>query len=269
MKIIDAVENRRSVRTFDIKKELNKEVIEDIKEFADKQTNPYNLMIEWKILERNANKLSSPVLSGERYYIVGKMKKDLHAEEAFGYEFEEIILYLTTLGIGTTWMAGTMHRADFEKAVELKDDEIMPCVSPLGYPNKKMSLKEKLMRKGIKADTRKDFNELFFSKNFNTFVEGEELNKYKDILNLVRLAPSAVNKQPWRLLIDGNNIHFYKMPSKGFKGDGVDIQKVDIGIAMNHFIQGLKEKGIDYSFNFDNPNIECGECEYISTIIVK
>lgn len=269
MRIIEAVEKRRSVRTFDSKKELSSDLIKEIEEFVNKQTNPYNLKIEWSILEKNASKLFSPVIAGESYYIIGKMKKAPHAEEAFGYEFEEIVLYLTTLGVGTTWMAGTMPRADFEKAVDLKDDEIMPCVSPLGYPSKRMSIKEKLMRKGIKADTRIDFDELFFSKNFSTPLAGDELNKFKDLLELVRKGPSAVNKQPWRVLVDGNNVHFYKKASKGFNGEGVDIQKVDIGIAMNHFVQGLKEKGLAYEFCFENPNIEFGECQYISTIVLK
>jgi len=38
----------------------------------------------------------------------------------------------------------------------------MPCVSPLGYPAEKMSLRETLMRKGIQADKRMDFDRLFF-----------------------------------------------------------------------------------------------------------
>jgi hypothetical protein len=50
--------------------------------------------------------------------------------------------------------------------MELKPGEVMPCVSPIGYPAQKMSLRETMMRKGIKADTRKDFSELFFDRSF-------------------------------------------------------------------------------------------------------
>lgn len=269
MNYIEAISKRRSVRTFDKNKKLSDELLQEINEFILKQTNPFNLKIEWKILNKDEYDLSSPVIVGEDYYILGKIKKAPFAEEAFGYEFEEIVLFLTTKNLGTTWMAGTLPREVFEKAIDLKNGEVMPCVSPIGFINKKMSLREKLMRKGIKADTRLNFNDLFFSKDFNTSLSGDELNKFKDILELVRIAPSAVNKQPWRILIDGNNIHFYKASSKGFKGEGLDIQKVDIGIAMNHFVQGLKNQNIDYEFKIEKPNIESFDLEYIATIILK
>lgn len=44
----------------------------------------------------------------------------------------------------------------------------MPCVSPLGVTASKMSIKESLMRKGVKADTRLGFKELFFNGNFDS-----------------------------------------------------------------------------------------------------
>lgn len=47
-----------------------------------------------------------------------------------------------------------MKRENFEKAAGVKSGEMMPCVSPLGYPAKKRSLKEIMMRKGVGADTR-------------------------------------------------------------------------------------------------------------------
>lgn len=269
MNYLEAIKIRRSVRTFDDKKDISLELLNEINEFIKKQSNPFNLKIEWILLDKKEKNLSSPVIVGEKYYIAGKMKYENLAEIAFGYEFEEIVLFLTTKNLGTTWMAGTLPREVFEKAIDLKSGEVMPCVSPIGFINKKMSLREKLMRKGIKADTRLNFNDLFFSKDFNTSLSGDELNKFKDILELVRIAPSAVNKQPWRLLIDGNNIHFYKASSKGFKGEGLDIQKVDIGIAMNHFVQGLKNQNIDYEFKIEKPNIESFDLEYIATIILK
>ena len=48
--------------------------------------------------------LSSPVIEGEEYYIIAKVPKAEHCEEAFGYSFEEMVLYAWSLGIGTTWI---------------------------------------------------------------------------------------------------------------------------------------------------------------------
>ena len=269
MNYIEAIKNRKSVRTFDKNKNIDNKLLEEIKEFMNRQTNPYGLKIDWFLFDKDEYKLSSPVIVGEKYYIIGKMKKEECAEVAFGYEFEEIILFLESKGIGTTWMAGTFPRSDFEKVINLKDDEFMPCVTPIGYKANKMSLREKLMRKGLKADTRLDFNDLFFKDNFNTKLTVEDLNKYKDIFELVRIAPSAVNKQPWRLLLIDNKVFFYKKTSKGFNRDGFDIQKVDLGIALNHFIHGLKNKNIEYEINCDNPNPSLDGLEYITTVVIK
>lgn len=268
MNYIEAIKERKSVRTFDKNKKIDEALLNEIKEYINNSSNPFNLKIEWRLLNCEEFNLSSPVIVGENWYIGGKLKKEPLFELAFGFEFEEIVLFLQTKNIGTTWMAGTLSRDIFEKAMDLNDDEVMPCVSPIGYKANKLSLREKLMRKGIKADSRLDFNELFFSKDFKHSLNEEELNKYKDILELVRIAPSAVNKQPWRILIDGNNIHFYKKAS--IKNDrGFDVQKVDMGIAMNHFIQGLKNKNLNYEFSFVDPNLESNDLEYIASIIVK
>ncbi len=269
MSMIENIKKRRSVRTFDDQKMLGDTLIKNINEFVKNQTNPFNLDITWKILSAKEYNLSSPVIVGESYYILGKLKKDKNAELAFGYEFEEIVLYLTSLGLGTTWIAGTMQRDKFEKVIDLKVDELMPCVSPIGYPNSRMSFRESLMRKGIGADKRLDFNELFYSNDFKTPISKTDLEKYKDILELVRLAPSAVNKQPWRLLICGNTVHFYKKANKGFDKDGMDVQKVDMGIALNHFVQGLKAKNLNYELSCENPNVECDNLEYTISVIVK
>ena len=136
MNYIDAIKERKSVRTFNKNKAIEPSLLEEIKEFMNKQTNPYGLKIEWFLLNSEEYNLSSPVIVGEKYYIIGKIEKVDHAEEAFGYEFEEIILFLKTKGLGTTWMAGTFPREDFEKVINLKENEIMPCVTPIGYKAK-------------------------------------------------------------------------------------------------------------------------------------
>lgn len=42
-----------------------------------------------------------------------------------------------------------VSRKTFEKAMEVKDTEVMPAASPVGYPADKRSVRETLMRKGI------------------------------------------------------------------------------------------------------------------------
>ena len=60
---------------------------------------------------------------------------------------------------------------------------------------------------------------------------------------MVRWAPSAVNRQPWRVVVDGKSACFYEKKSRGYvDADGWDLQKVDMGIALYHFAYALDEK---------------------------
>ncbi len=266
---LDLIRSRRSVRTFD-GNQLSKEDAEKILKCAESAENPYGISISWKLLDAGQHGLSSPVINGTDTYIAGKIKKVPHAEEAYGYTFEKAVLFAESLGIGTTWIGGTMNRAAFEKAMDLSEDEIMPCVSPLGHPAKKMSLRETMMRKGVRADSRKDFEELFFDGSFDRPLNAGAAGKLADALEAVRLAPSAVNKQPWRLVICGNKIHFYEKSSPGYiSKDGWDMQKIDMGIALCHFDTVLEDGGIKALLEVNDPGMKTpDDTKYIATYTV-
>ena len=163
-----------------------------------------------------------------------------------------------------------MPRDKFEKAINLKEDEIMPCMSPIGYVAGKMGMKEVLMRKGVKADSRYDFSELFFANSFETPLteaKADELG-IKTALEAVRLAPSAVNKQPWRVVVTDNGVHFYEKKDKGYDNGTYDLQKVDLGIALYHFQNQCREEGKKVTFKIADPGILAPEkTEYIASYV--
>ncbi len=270
MNVQDVIRSRRSVRTFD-KRVLSKEDAQKIMEYASKADNPYGIPIEWRLLNAGEHGLTSPVIVGTDVYIAGKMKRVPHAEEAFGYSFEKIVLFAEAMGVGTTWIAGTMNREAFEKAMDLTGDEVMPCVSPLGYPAKKMSVRETMMRKGIRADSRFDFGDLFFEGSFDMPLTEEKAGKLAPVFEAVRWAPSAVNKQPWRAVVCGDRVHFYEKHNKGYvAGNGWDLQKIDMGIALCHFEMAAEECGIDFSFEIDDPEAAGrGDMLYTASYAVK
>ena len=266
MTAMEAIRSRRSVRSFD-GRPLPEEVLAELKRFADSVENPYELPIVWKILDGRARDLTSPVIIGTDTWIAGKMRRAPHAEEAFGFAFERVVLYAAARGIGTTWIAGTMDRPAFERAMGLKKGEVMPCVSPLGYPAAKMSLRETVMRKTIKADSRLPFEQLFFVGGFDKPLTAEEAGRLALPLELVRLGPSAVNKQPWRAVVCGDDVHFYEKHSRGYGADGWDVQKVDMGIALCHFACGAEELGCRLAFRLDDPGLPVPEdTAYIATV---
>ena len=266
MKNIDKlVRARRSVRTFE-EKPVSQQDLDRLCAFMAEISNPYGLPVKFKLLDAKAQKLSCPVVVGADLYVGAKMKTAPYFNEAFGYSFELLVLYAQSLGIGTVWVGGTMDRASFERAMELTEDEVMPCMSPLGYPAKKMSLRETMMRKGVKADERMAFEDVFFEGSFDAPLTQAHAGKLSHALEMVRLAPSAVNKQPWRVVLTDKAAHFYLKRSKGFNIGNIDMQKIDVGIAMCHFDLAVKEAGLEPRFVQADPcvAVKDGE-EYIAS----
>ena len=249
---------RRSVRTFD-GQPLSEEDKENICKYIESIPNPYGIPIRFVYLDAKEHGLSSPVISGEPAYIAGIAPKVPHAEEAFGFSFERMVLHSWSRGIGTTWMAGTFKRPPFEKAAGVKEDESILCVTPIGYPAKKKSIKEAAMRKGVGADKRKDAAELFFDGDFTKPLKTDD-ESLKQALEAVRWAPSAVNKQPWRIVRIGNAFHFYAKFDAGYK----NMQKIDLGIAICHFKDMMGGE-----LSIEDPGIETpANTEYIATMTI-
>ena len=262
--ISEHIQNRRSVRTFD-GRELSKNDIEKLAAFAKTIENPYKIPVGFKFMNAKEYGLNCPVTVGTDLFVGGRIKYTENTSVAFGYSFEMFVLYAQSLGIGTTWLGGTMNRSAFENAMELNAGEIMPCASPLGYPAKKMSLRESMMRKSVKADERLPFEALFFDGSFDRPLSKEKAGKWLDALEMVRLAPSAVNKQPWRAVVTDNAVHFYLKRSNGFaRTEKLDMQMIDIGIALCHFDLAAKENNLDIVFEQNDPKIQ-SDAEYIAS----
>jgi hypothetical protein len=81
---------------------------------------------------------------------------------------------------------------------------------------------------------------------------------------MVRGAPSASNKQPWRIVRVGRDWHFYLERTPGYWGRSkrlvqiADLQRVDIGIAMCHFDLAAREEGLQGKWQVADPGIELG-----------
>ncbi|WP_130837291.1 nitroreductase family protein [Lachnoclostridium sp. Marseille-P6806] len=263
----ELIKSRKSVRSFD-GSGLSTEDRETLEQYAAGITNPFHIPVRFVFLDADEYGLSSPVLTGEKLYVAGKTEKRPGAEAAFGYSFEKLVLYAWSLGIGTTWIGGTIRRELFERAAALVENEMMPCVSPLGYPAKQRSVRETLMRKGVHADSRMPADRLFFDGVPDVPLSEQEKAEISDLIEMVRWAPSAVNKQPWRIIRKDGRYHFYEKRDKGYVSDAAgDLQKIDVGIALCHFMTGLEERGERPEAVSRDPGIAVPEdMEYIVTV---
>ncbi len=265
--LLKTIRGRKSVRSFDGKL-LTPEDCAKLEEYIQTITNPFGVPVRFVLLDARKHGLSSPVLSGETLYAAGMVGRVPHAEAAYGYAFEKLVLYSWSLGIGTTWIGGTMKRELFERAAGLREGEMMPCVSPLGYPAKKRSIRESMMRKGVGADSRMSVEKLFFDGVWDAGLPEEKQAPIADLIEMVRWAPSAVNKQPWRIIVTENAFHFYEKRDRGYVSDKTgDLQKIDVGIALCHLVMGLEEQGKKPEVTVSDPGLPVPDgTEYIATV---
>ena len=260
--ISDLIRQRKSVRTFD-GKPLSLEDRSALEAYTASPTNPFSVPITFRLLDVKEHGLSSPVIVGADTYLAAKVGRVSNFEIAYGYSFEKACLYALSRGIGTVMLAASLSRAAFEKAMDVKDGEVMPVASPVGYPAEKKSIRESLMRKGLKADDRKPFDQLFFDGDFGHPLP--QANPFVKALEMARWAPSAGNGQPWRAVVDGDSVHFYEAKSMKDSPLG-DIQKVDVGIALAHFDMTLEEEGVRGTYSFSDLGIAAPEnTQYIVT----
>lgn len=162
--------------------------------------------------------------------------EDPYFQEKVGYIGECLILGATSMGLATCWVGGFFRPEVVNKHITISQKEQVLAVSPLGYASKQYSFEEKLMSGFASTHRRKNIESLClkgFNKDWPDWV--------KSALEAGRLAPSAVNRQPWRFSIESNGIKISIDTNK----DSYNISKrLDCGIAMLHIEIGAKHKGV-------------------------
>lgn len=162
-------------------------------------------------------------------------------DEGAAYMFEQVVLYSTSLGLGTCWLGGSFSRGDFKKQLTLSPDEKIRIVSPVGYASDKKHFSFLSVFGSSKPKPRKPFTANFFHNKFGNPLTGDAAGIYARPLEMVRIAPSATNKQSWRVVMNIDALHFYKSASYGF-------DEIDLGIALCHFEQTCLELGVAGSY---------------------
>lgn len=249
--IADIIKSRHSVRTYNLEI-LGKELKNKLEEYAAEIKGPFASKLRLEVIdsldfaEGAGNKFGTyGVIKGAKTFIAAATHKEEHNMEQLGYCLEKLMLYATSLGLGTCWLGGTFKRSQFAELVKLKEDELIPAVTPIGHPAEKRAFVDSMMRRLAGSDNRKPWSELFFEVSFDKPLKKEDAGQYADALEMVRLAPSASNKQPWRILKQGNEYHIFLKQTKGYGNTlGFNMQKIDMGIAMCHFEMTAEEIGI-------------------------
>jgi nitroreductase len=249
------VRRRYSVRTYS-NKPVTKELKEQIAEYIKSLSSPFPAKPAFTLIETEldlgGNKLGTyGMIKGANLFIAAEVTDSPYNVEALGYEFEKLILFLTTLELGTCWLGGTFDRKEIKKALGESGKTFIPAISPVGYYEKK-SFRESLVRGFVNADKRKPWDTLFFDGSFAKPLSQENAGLYAFPLEMLRLGPSASNKQPWRVVREEGAYHFYEHKIPGYSSAfNFDMQSIDMGIAACHFHLAAIEKGLGGRFELD------------------
>ncbi len=160
----------------------------------------------------------------------------------------------------------------------LDRDETLPAVVSIGLIGDDGAER---IREREEGDRRLPVSQLFFENGFGEPLDPERAGGYAAALDAVRMAPSATNKQPWRVVRErvagspGSSWHFFLTRTRAYRKNGplfrvlriADLQRVDLGIAMCHFELVAREHGLPGSWVVSDPNIPLPDrdTEYVVT----
>lgn len=267
MKITEIIPLRKSVRTY-TGEPLDSATIRKITDYIASLTPPFGARCRIAVLGASAS--AEPVrlgtygfIDGARDYLALIVEDGgTLAEAGAAYVFEQTILYCTSLGLGTCWLGGSFNRGDFRKQAALRPGEKIRIVSPVGRAAGKRHPSLLSVFGSSKPKPRKPFGANFFDGSFGEPLTETRAGRYALPLEMVRLAPSANNKQSWRVVMDERALHFYKSASFGF-------DSIDLGIALCHFEQTCIEEGIAGGFEVlaDAPEIK--SAAYVISWIIR
>ena len=191
--------------------------------------------------------------------VTGNTFKDLLD---LGYLLEHMVLRLTDMELGSCWLGGSFKKSRFATHLRLPDNFSLPVVVAFGMISERPRIIERIARGTVGSNRRMPWQELFFEYDFEEFLEKKNLGAHEDALEGVRWAPSASNKQPWRVVKEPKKqvYHFYLKRNKQYSRQGkllkmADLQMIDMGIAMCHFEAVLSAQNINGRWHIEDPDM--------------
>lgn len=145
-----------------------------------------------------------------------------------GFLGEQYVLLATALGLASCWVAGTYHHKALATRLSLAPDEVVVGIIALGYAKPGKDALAGLLHTFIR---RKKLAEIAIP----LLLDGPSW--LTTALEAARLAPSAINLQPW---------HFSGTPQRVVlrATRRTAFTPIDLGIAMSHFTLAAEKAGM-------------------------
>lgn len=260
---IDARRSARSYKMIDV----DKEVIESIKDFANSISVPFDHNVEIKFFSADPTKILYSIMTSPPDNVAFVAETDIISISKVGFIGELLILFAQSKGISTCWY-GHYKLSELERLMphlqstdQLKEANMgygyskgvttgrrAICITPLGYYEEGgLRLVDRITKK-TSSFKRKEIRELLDNPNDYEKLSADVLYA----LDLGRKAPSAANSQMWRFGFEDSFKTITVAMPIGYKHFKWEHPNVDIGICACHIWLGLIDKGY-------NPNITVNE----------
>lgn len=227
MNIYEAIFARRSVRGY-LMETLNHQVLDGIRNYYEMTQGLFgNIETELEIIDNKKGQPRSIGWFGVRapYYLIIYTEDKERAEMNAGYIMEQIVLYLCSKGLGSSFISMNSIKRSLQK----KNGKKLAAVVAFGKS------KSTPVRRPIEAK-RLDLDELCVYKELPRLW-------MKQLLEAARLAPSSMNSQPWRFVVYDNRIHIF---SKKHNSDRLGKwDELNFGIMFANMIVVAEELWLD------------------------
>jgi nitroreductase len=243
-----AIFKRKSVRKYDLTP-LDDKTLKDISEKIRTLKPMYdNIMTEVKLISDKDVKAFMQI-KAPHYIVIFSEPKEGYLTN-IGFMFQQMDLFLSANGIGSCWQGMPKPVKEIIHGSKLEFVIVLAFGKPL----------EPLYRENISEFKRKS------TALISNITDADEL------LEPVRLAPSAVNSQPWFFTGNKNKLHAYCAKLNFLKAFIYEkMNKIDMGIALCHLWLAAQNAGKDVEFISDadaNNNPPTGYY-YNTTVIMK
>ena len=222
MNLEETIYKRKSVRNYN-ENNLSEESITKIKEFIDncKVLNPN---IKWKYDIVSSDEIKTIMNWKAPHYIFIYSQEKENYYQNIGFIFQQVDLYLQSKGIGSCWIGAASPKekekyADYKYIISIafgkSDDDIYRDID-----NFKRNSMDKIS----------DYND--------------------ERLEVARLAPSAMNSQPWYFTHNKDNTYNIYRKKQNFLKRKIlaNWNKVDVAIALAHLYIANKDT-FEFSIN--------------------
>lgn len=267
MELYDALFYRKSIKSYS-NKNIKQPLLQEIKSLCKNITYlNNNLNIKAHLIERghlvHFSIGKDTEIKAPHYILVTSNNGENHLQNV-GFAIEKLVLELTCLGVGTTWLQCKLNREDVKEFIQLDDIDIEDedyeskvenpiSLLAIGYPDQYDSL----FRRSKKSYDRKKMKEI--CKKFDP--------KWEAVFEGTRVSPSVKNIQPWLFKQTEYGFDLFEYhPKKRYRVEKEN--KISMGAALRHFDICCKEKNIEVQYVKKDVKSR-GKKEYLLSIIEK